>query len=420
MTRFRTAAVLMALGLAIPFAGSAEDAPGWFKVPGIDTQIKFNGFAETAFAYELLGQQDFANNGEIYNNAPAILLDKDPRKFQAPNYAGAESFYSRFGFNTKTPSGVGEIGVRIEGDFNHNLQLTGASFTHKGDLRVRHAYGTVGGWLLIGQSWSTFADLATFIDQQDENPPQNQAAIRAPQIRVTAPLGPVKVSVAAEDPYATNLGLGASPFAGGLTTGKTKWEYPDFIARIDIPTPMASLSLRGVTKQFKTAEASATGAQRSVSAQAFGGAVGAAVKVGGDTLVLDGSAGTGLGAYQYGTVLGPVPEDAIATPTDVKLFTSFGASAGYTHVWSPQFRSNIAGSAIWVKDDVDVRTAAAAATVNYGAANQRVLSGLANTYWTFARNAWVGAEFWYNYRKTFGGDIGHESRLLATAHFDFM
>jgi hypothetical protein len=279
----------------------------------------------------------------------------------------------------------------------------------------------VGDWLLLGQTWSTFADLAAFIDQQDENPPQNQAAIRAPMVRVTVPVGPVKISVAAEDPYFSGLGSGVS--------GATKWEYPDFIARIDIPTPMASFSLRGVTKQFKTSEATppvaATGttpaipsARRNpVSAQAFGGAVGAAVKVGGDTLVLDGSAGTGLGAYQYGTVLGPVAEDAVATATDVKLFTSFGASAGYTHVWSKQFRSNIGGSAIWVKDDADVRTAVGA---SYGSANQRVLSGLANTYWAFARNAWVGAEFWYNYRKTFGGDLGHESRVILTGHFDFM
>ena len=43
-----------------------------------------------------------------------------------------------------------------------------------------------------------------------------------------------------------------------------------------------------------------------------------------------------------------------------------------------------------------------------------------STYWTFAKNAWVGAEFWYNYRKTFGGDLGHETRILLTSHFDFM
>jgi hypothetical protein len=220
----------------------------------------------------------------------------------------------------------------------------------------------------------------------------------------------VKISIAAEDPYFSGLGSGLS--------GRSKWEIPDFIARVDIPTSMASFSLRGVTKQFKTSEATATGRQNSVSAQAFGGAVGAAVKIGGDTLVLDGSAGTGLGAYQYGTVLGPVPEDAVATATDVKLFTSFGASVGYTHVWSPQFRSNVGGSGIWIKDDADVR--AASDPARYPTANQRVLSGLVNTYWTFAKTAWVGAEFWYNYRKTFGGDIGHESRVILTGHFNFM
>ena len=155
-----------------------------------------------------------------------------------------------------------------------------------------------------------------------------------------------------------------------------------------------------------------------MSAQAFGGAVGAAVKIGGDTLVLDGEAGSGLGAYHLATVAGSVAEDAVVTASDIKLFTSFGASAGYTHVWSPQFRSNIAGSGVWIKDDSDVRAAVDPAI--YAQANQRVLSGLVNTYYSFAKNAWVGAEFWYNYRKTFGGDLGHETRILLTSHFDFL
>lgn len=399
MTRFRLVAILMVLGLAAPLAGSAQEAPGWFKVPGTDTQIKFNGFAEASWAYNFLGQTFPTGKGEVYSNTPAIALDNNPLKQQAPNYFGAEVFYSRFGFNTKTPSSAGEIGVRIEGDFNSGspLQLAGTSFTHKGGFRVRHAYGTVGDWLLLGQTWSTFADLGTFPDQQDENPTYNLAAIRAPMVRVSFPAGPVKVSLAAEDPYFNSLAT-------------KKFQYPDFVARIDVPTSMAAFSIRGVTKQFKTAEPG------SVSKQGFGGAVGAAIKVGGDTLVLDAEGGTGLGAYQYGTVTGNTNEDVVQIKGgDLKLFTSVGASAGYTHVWSPQFRSNVIGAGVWFKDDPDVRSVTTGAD-----ANQRMLMGILNTYWTFAKNAWVGAEFWYNYRKTFDGVLGHETRILLTSHFDFM
>ncbi len=392
MTRTKWLACVAALAVALPFAAAAEEAPGWFKIPGTDSTIKFNGFAEMTYFYEFAGQTDLATAGEFYSNPGFILLDNSPGTKQAPNSLGFQAVYSRFGFTTNTPSSVGNIGVRVEGDFNHNVQLAGGTFTNKGDLRVRHAYGTVGDFILLGQTWSTFADLGTFPDQQDENPVNNLAPLRAPMVRLTFPAGPAKISLAAENPYAIT----------GSVPGNY-WNIPDFIARLEFSAAgIGNFSVRGVTRQFKNA---------AHSAQGFGGAVGAAFNFGGDSLVLDGSVGMGMGPYLGAGAFG----DAVDTGTDIKLATTYGASIGYTHVWNPKFRSNLIASYVGTADNDDTR-AAQAVSVN----NKYVVSGVVNTYWSVAKNFWVGAEFWYNMRKTFGEQLGHEARGEITTHFDFM
>ncbi len=390
MTRFKLFASVLAAALALPFAATAQDQPGFFKIPGTDTTIRFNGFAEMTYFYEFSGQTDVAGNGEFYNTPGSVLLDGDPLTNRAPNSLGFEAVYSRFGFLTNTPSSVGNIGVRIEGDFNHNIQLAGGTFTNKGDLRVRHAYGTVGDVLLLGQTWTTFADLGSFPDQQDENPVPNLSALRAPMVRVTLPAGPTKLSIAAENPYFTNL-------AGHY------YVIPDFILKLDIPAAgVGSFSIRALTREFKNA---------AHSAQGFGAAVGAAIKVGGDTLVLDGEVGVGMGPYMVSTF-----PDAVDIVTDIKMFTTFGGSAGFTHVWSPEFRSNLIFAILAASENSDIQ---AFDPVAYAAVNKTVVTGAFNTYWAVARNFWVGVEFWYNWRKTFGDVKGKEFRGELTSHFDF-
>ncbi len=406
MTRTKWLASLVALAVALPFGAAAEEAPGWFKIPGTDSSIKFNGFAEMTYVYDLVGETLLANAGEVYNNPAVIELDNNapgsPTKL-SPNSLGFTAVYSRFGFNTKTPSSVGEIGTRIEGDFNSyaGQNLQGATYTYRSYFRIRHAYGTMGDYLLLGQTWTNFADLNTFADIQDENPQVNYAALRAPMVRVTLPAGPTQISLAAESPYKVT-GAFAAPLY---------WTIPDFTAKLFVPMAWGSFSIRGMTRQFKTTE---------VSKQGFGGAAGAAVKVGGDTLLVDAVVGAGLGPYAAGA---SAPDAVQTSLTNAELVTSYGGTAAYTHVWSPQFRSNLMLTGYWVSGNDTIKAAVPAAT--YAAYNKAIYTAGVNTFWSIAKNFWVGAELYYNVRQTFEdaagrSAYGHESRAELTSHFDFM
>jgi len=386
--------------LAVTYAVGAVADDG-FKVG--DTSIKFNGFAEAALFYQFSGGFHSLAGGCDYYICPqsiALSSGSQPVAQEAMTVA-----YSRFGISTSTPSGVGAVGTRFEVDAANSYQTEGKSFTHHDMIRLRHAYGTVGDWLLLGQTWSTFADLNTFPDQMDENPFVNLAALRAPMIRVAIPAGPVKVSIALEDPYAETL------------SGQT-WNIPDVIAKVEINAGPASISLRGVGKQYKVPTASTAG---------FGGAIGVALKLGDDALVIDAEGGPGIGTYMYGTTAvgddagKQIGEDAVLNskdPTTIDLWTVYGASVGYTHSWTGNVRSNLMASGMWTASNTTIQNDVTTAVYNFQ--NKAVYSVGINTYWSPAKSFWVGPEFYWHHRDTFGAGSGNEVQGELVSHFNFL
>ncbi len=400
MNLFKTLVAAAAVTLATPFVAAGAEEAGAFKVPGTETTLKFNGFAETALFYQFSGGSEFLYTACDYYICPAAIAlnGQKTNDWQTAMTVA----YTRFGVSSATPTGVGTIGTRIEVDAAKGYQLEGQTDTHSSSIRIRHGYGTIGNVFLMGQTWSTFADLNTFPDQMDENPLFNLAALRAPMIRVTIPVSTASLSLALEDPYFTSLTANPAPT-------RAFWNVPDFVARLDFGTGPATLSLRGVVKQYKTETASTAGG---------GGAVGASVKLGNDTLVLDVSGGPGIGTYIYGATLGPTAEDAVQVNANtIKTWKVWGASAGYTHVWTPVVRSNVMASGIWTASNSDIRTASAAA---YDAANKQVYSVGVNTYWQPAKIFWLGVEGYYNYRKNFADQHGDEWRAEFVGHFNLL
>ena len=81
---------------------------------------------------------------------------------------------SRFNVDFRTPTGIGQIRAFIEGDF------TGANNT----FYLRQAYAQYRG-VLVGQTWSTFADPAAAPEDIDFEGVSSKNEIRQPQIRYT-------------------------------------------------------------------------------------------------------------------------------------------------------------------------------------------------------------------------------------------
>ncbi len=410
MRRSSIYAGLLALALALPLtATAAEEAPGTFKIPGTDSTIKFYGYTQLDMTLDFSGRPIGYENSDWATILPAVPADDSPagKRVKPQLYLTART--SRFGVQTSTPTKLGAVGVRLEGDFNAPNDFQSETFTNSVIFRLRHAYGTVGG-LLVGQTWTTFIDLAAAPETVDFNGPGTLALVRNPMIRYTLGLGQgLDLVLAAENTRGPQFGVDAR-----------YQTVPDFHANLMYSAPWGHLSIRGVTQDYNRAATNGAGdAYLDVSPKStFGvsGAVSGSLKVGGDTLVAQFSGGPGIGRYMLNSIAAPF----VSTKAngDLKLWTVWGVHAGYTHVWNPEFRSNVVGAYTWVDDAKPLGIAAD------NGVEKTLVQAFVNTFWTFAKNAEFGVEYGFGQWKSFTGGgtpelKGTENRINASFHYNF-
>lgn len=388
--------IAAALALALPLAGAAQEQPGAFKIPGTDTTLKVYGYVQLSTTLDLSGRQD--PNAEWAGAAAIMPLQGDAAFKQKPQFFWS-SQPSRFGFTTTTPTPIGDVGTKVEGDFKY--AFVGTTAANGNGFRMRHAYGTLGSYLLIGQQWSTFIDVATYPDTVDFNPPLNNPLIRQPQVRVTVPLGGASLALAAES--------SASSFTGLVGSSKGAFDaMPDFVANLTVPWSFGHVSARALTMNYRNVNH---------AKQGVAGALSGSLKFRGDTLVWEVQGGHGIGRYMFGTLLGK--QDATDDGNKILLWDALGYHVGFTHVWSPRFRSNLIWSQYFVRGDGRTETAAAVALAKPGGSfNHRVEEAYVNTFWTVTKTFALGLEYTWARRHTFGGDFGTQNRINAAAKFN--
>ena len=406
MNLSRFFAGVLTLALAAPAIGAEE--PGVFKVPGTDSTIKFYGYAQFDTTLDFSGRPVGYENADWATILPLVPADDSPagKRVKPQLYFTART--SRFGIQTNTPTSVGPVGVRIEGDFNGPNGFQSETFTNSVLFRLRHAYGTVGGFL-AGQTWSTFLDLGAAPDTVDFNGPGTLALVRNPMLRYTFTLAPgANLALAAENTRGPQFGVDAR-----FQT------LPDIHANLTYGAPWGHVSVRGVVQTYNRA-AVAAGDYVDVSPKSTVGiafAASGSLKFGGDTLVAQFSGGPGIGRYMLNALGAPFV--SAKANGDLELWSVYGVHAGFTHVWNPQFRSNLIGAYTWVSDP-KINGVAADNSVE-----KTLVQAFVNTFWSFAKNAEFGIEYVYGQWKSFDADgtlpelKGTENRINASLHYNF-
>jgi hypothetical protein len=399
MKSFKT--VFAALFLAaLPLAAQAEDAPGVFKIPGTDSTIKFYGYVQLDTTLDFSGRAEDIENNDWATILPAVPSDDsvEGKRYNPQWYMTART--SRFGIQTSTPTAMGNVGVRLEGDFNGPNGFQSETFTNSVLFRLRHAYGTVGN-LLVGQTWTTFLDFGGAPETVDFNGPGTLALVRNPMIRYTIPLGSgMQLALAAENRRGRQFGSEA-----------IFQSLPDLHANFSWNGDKGSFSARVVTQRITTAPATDVSPE---SGQAFGFGVSGSLKLApATTLTAQFAGGPGIGRYLLNAVGTPFFEqDANG---NVKFWTVYGAHAGLTHQWNSQFRSTVVGAYTWVVDpEID-------GVVAGNTQQEKYIQAFANLFWSFAKNAEFGVEYAYGQWESFGpnSDKGTQNRVNASFHYNF-
>ncbi|MFA5041245.1 MAG: DcaP family trimeric outer membrane transporter [Bdellovibrionales bacterium] len=386
------------------------DDKGAFVLPGTGTTIKLGGFIKASVVHDLSARPTLASTQDS-TTTDGTSFNTIPTSADTGNLAGRRSNTTRFtaretrlNLTTKTPTSYGPFETVIEMDF-YGAGGT-ATATNSYNPRLRRAYGSFYGFL-VGQEWTTFADLQTKPETFDVNGPAAQPAIRQPMIRYTHDFKDGNVlAVALENPE-TDIG------AAGATTPTTINNYPDMILSWKYSSDWGHIAARALGRNLAIDSIPAAakyeqnkwgyGLAASGKWKPFRAESGAFSK---DNILFMVEGGRGIGRYLAEAANLAAVTDA---NTDMYLLNSWGGNVTYQHFWTDALRSSFVYGYAYTeqKSFMDANAQKSADSVH------------ANLIWSPVPAFDVGLEYIWGHRVVHNNAQGYMNRLQATAIYRF-
>ena len=375
---------------------SAGNFPGSFRIPGTDAAMKIGGLVWTSIV------QTFSPLGSdtqfLTWSIPAEGMEQAG---QGPRLSlGARP--SKFNFDVRAPTEVGEMRAFIEGDFNGD----------NGAFRLRHAYGQYSR-MLIGQTWSTFSDPYADHEDIDFEGVNAENVVRQAQVRYLLPLPKdLRLALALEYPTAS------------VTGGAAVNQIPDFIGRITKKLPKGHLQGALVLREVRAQ----SNADPNVvhSAPAWGASASGVLPVGGkgwsknDRFIFQFNGGKGIARYINDLNSCNCGLDAVfGDDGSLHALTAWGYYAAYEHHWENfpnplhlainHFRSSL----IW--GHVNVDNLSFMPGTSYKKTDRLSLNAL----WSPVRSVDAGIEYIWGQRINQDGSRGTATQLQMRLRFMF-
>ncbi len=373
---------------------SAGDFPGSLRIPGTDAALKIGGQVRVTLvdSFAAIGTGDRFVTSSIPVEGTATAA-------QGPRLT-MTAIPSRFNIDVRSPSKVGDVRSFLEADF------AGSS----GTLRLRHAF-LQWGKLLVGQTWSTFADPEAEPDGIDFEGLNAIALFRQVQVRYSQPITEkVRLAVSVENP---------KPSVSGAT-GVSK--LPDLVLRLrwDPGQPLVSFGLLRkvghvqaavVLRQIRASPESMP--DRAAFTPGYGVGASGRLNTGwifeGDDLTFSAYAGMGIGRYitDLDSFGGQDAVFDVATGS-LEALPVVAGYLGYELGWTKKLRSAL--TAGWVKvSNLDIQAASSL---------RETVRGSANLIWSPLSRLDFVAEFLWGKRWNKDGAWGESTQLqIGTRYF---
>ena len=378
---------------------SAGEFPGSVRIPGTDVAMKVAGLVRTTGVATLgaLGTEDRFVTSSI-PVAGSQEAGKEPRFVLT-------AIPTRFNLDLRTPTGVGAMRAFIEGDFAGSSRV----------FRLRHAYGQ---WrdLLIGQTWSTFADPEAEPDGIDFEGLNAIALFRQPLVRYTRRVGArFSLAAALENP------------APDITNARGVSQVPDLVVRarwrpkegtegplglMNVFRKDAHVNLAFLFRQIRGEPLDQPNTTLSTSGAGVGlsGRISAPWDADKGQVTFSAYAGSGIGRYitDLGTLGG---QDAFYDPAtgSIDALSDFAWYLGYERRWTSVLRSTFTYGTV-VVDNIDAQPGDAFHMTNRWSMNL--------TWSPIPRLDLVG-EFLFGNRSNKDGQRGGSSQLQLGTNFRF-
>jgi hypothetical protein len=400
-----------------------SDLPGLsLRIPASNSEVRFYGFAKAS------GYGDFnARNQTHTPSVQTIPLVNSPADLQGGD-VGMTARFSRIGLDTRTPTHVGTLETRIEGDFGG-----GPASSNNLVFRLRQAWGELGTSrfrVLVGQANSLWNE--GMFEVLNDSTNLNQSFVRQTQLRLTGDLGggwTGQLSVEAPDTQYTSvagiftpdssLNGGASPAFNSL---------PDFLGRLSYRASGFEFDARGLVRQLSIRTDGTQAAPPAVKENTLGWGVAAHVRIpmrwfsdslNADQLVGMGYYGEGIGRYFAGNSSGQDLLSNIGLPSALVSYQqdaipTYGATVAYRRFWTPELRSTFAYS--YARQDYPAYASnfvpGSASAISLNSEMQQAIVNLIWSPFAVVRNGTVdtgwldaGFEYIYSKRDVFGGSL---------------
>jgi DcaP outer membrane protein len=419
-----------------------SDLPGLsIRIPGTQSEVRFYGFAKVA-AY-----RDFNGRNQTETPPPHLIpLANSPADMQGGDF-GMTARFSRFGLDTRTPTGWGTFETRMEGDFGG-----GGPLSNNAVFRLRQAWGELGTEafrVLVGQANSLWNE--GMFETLNDATNLNQSFVRQPQIRATATLAPGwigQISLETPDTQFTSAAGVFTPITspiGGLSPAFNS--LPDMLGRLGYSYDGLTFDVRGLVRDLSIRTAGTALAPPAHTRDALGWGLAADARLpmrwlsgafGPDELIGMAYYGQGIGRYFPGNTFGQDALSNVGLPgTGVDFgfdaLPTYGATAAYRRFWTTEVRSNFAYSFAW-QEYPSYALFFAPGSVAATTLNSSLQQGIVNLIWSpFAElrgasvaTGWldVGIEYMYTHRDVFGSAAatgaagsgsGTANRIVTTA-----
>ena len=311
----------------------------------------------------------------------------------------AHARQSRISIGTITPTDAGVVKTRFEGDF-----FGGGGneiFSNSNGLRIRHAYGELGG-LLAGQTWSNFMHFTAYPSTVDFDGPVGVSFIRQAQVRYTMPMGGGALSVSAENAETTG-------FEGSRDV------LPDFTARYKWAGDGGGFEFAGLARQLQTDDPAATGDD---SAFAYGLMLAGRLNVTNSTTLMAGAIfGDGVGRYIYssfsdnnsGATRTGIGEAYIDPNGDLETIEAFGFNVAVSQKWTPKFTSGLSYGRVEGDQPENL----------FPESFETLQSVHFSNFYQIADPVTLGLELSFADKELMNGESSDNTRLQASAQFSF-
>lgn len=352
-------------------------APGDFDrglvISGDQAALKVGGYVKADLIYDFnaIESTDLFDTTTIPTSGP----QRTNTRFHARQ--------SRLNFDLRWPTDLGPVRAFVEADF----------FSEGDQWRLRHAYGEVGE-LIVGQTWTTFTDMASLPTTLDNEGSVSSVNRRQAQVRWKRSIVPdcLSVAVSLEDP-STIIEV-----PEGIT-GDSRTPTPDLVGRIRLTREWGQFQIAGLVRELGFQP---TGGEV-ITDDAWGfNFTGVMEPTREDKVYYQILFGEGIGSYKG------LPDAAPVAMHTSEALPVFAWMVGCTHEWSERWSSNFTYSESRLENT----------PLQAGSDLHESTYIALNLIWQPVERFYWGVEYLFGTREDIDGARGEANRLQMSVIFE--